>query len=140
MGKLVKRYTGDAIVFKDAFNKYLSPPKPEYEPQSHRDGGEGFCAWCNENVCVPIYPPGSATVAWTLMKDLPTEIHHETQKSYASMWWTQQNIYTTKPRNRMLPCGGLSRTSVVKLCEWKRVAFYTVSLSSVGNVVKVRVS
>jgi hypothetical protein len=92
MGKLVKRYTGDAIVFKDAFNKYLSPPKPEYEPQSHRDGGEGFCAWCNENVCVPIYPPGSATVAWTLMKDLPTEIHHETQKSYASMWWTQQNI------------------------------------------------
>jgi hypothetical protein len=26
------------------------------------------------------------------MKDLPTELHPETKKSYATMWWTQQNI------------------------------------------------
>lgn len=91
MGKLVKRST---IVTFDEYplTRALTPPRPEYEPQSYRDGGEGFVQWCNDNVCVPIYPPGSATVAWILMKDLPQELHQETMKSYATMWWTQQDI------------------------------------------------
>ncbi len=89
MGKLVNRH-GIVTGFREP--DLLTPPTPEYEPVSFRDGGEGFVAWANENVCVPIYPPGSATVAWVLMKELPTELHPETKKSYATMWWTQQNI------------------------------------------------
>lgn len=90
MSKLVKR-TSDVVVIDNPAD-FSQSPTPEYEPESYRDGGEGFISWCDDNVCVPIYPPGSATVAWTLMKDLPTELHRETKKSYASMWWTQQNI------------------------------------------------
>jgi hypothetical protein len=95
MAKLVQRLRDERIYIPTdpvLLSKFLTPPRPDYKPQSTRDGGEGFVKWCNENVCVPIYPPGSPTVAWTLLGELPQEIHAETNKSYASMWWTQQNI------------------------------------------------
>jgi len=60
--------------------------------QEYRDGGEGFIKWCNENVCVPIYPEGSDIPVWTLMGELPEEKNPETGRSYADMWRMQQEI------------------------------------------------
>jgi hypothetical protein len=85
---LVKRTSG--LLVSTSLDDWID--EREYEPTSYRDGGEGFIQWCNDNVYVPIYPPGSLTVVWTLMSNLPEEVHVQTQKSYASMWRRQQNI------------------------------------------------
>jgi hypothetical protein len=91
MGKLVNRH-GRIFTADLSYHQGLTEPRPEYDPVSYRDGGEGFCWWANEHICVPIYPPGSATAEWRLLKDLPTEIHPATGKSYMTMWWQQQDI------------------------------------------------
>ena len=90
MAKLVIRKSN--IFFSDSIDRIDLVSKQEYIPTSYRDGGEGFCWWASENVCVPIYPPGSPTAAWTLLKDLPTEKHVDTKKSYMTMWIKQQNM------------------------------------------------
>lgn len=90
MSKLVKRTSGILIV--DSYQQGLKEPVPEYEPVSYRDGGEGFIKWAAENICVPIYAPGSATASWVLLGELPTEVHPETKKSYMTLWWQQQAI------------------------------------------------
>ena len=61
--------------------------KPHY-----RDGGEGFIRWCEENVCVAIYPEGSDVVQWVSMNELPTEKNLETGKSYKQLWDEQCKI------------------------------------------------
>lgn len=58
----------------------------------YRDGGDGMIAWCNENVCVNIYPIGENIPRWVLMGDLPDTSHPETGRSYKSMWEGQQEI------------------------------------------------
>jgi hypothetical protein len=90
MAKIVPRTSN--IFFSNEIDKLDIVSMREYIPTSYRDGGEGFCAWANDNVCVPIYPPGSPTVVWTLLSQLPTEKHPDTRKSYMSMWNAQQNI------------------------------------------------
>lgn len=67
-------------------------PERRYEPIGYRDGGEGFINWVNDYVHAPIYPPGQVTAEWTPMRDLPTENHIQTGKSYSTLWWTQQEI------------------------------------------------
>jgi len=66
----------------------------EYEEVeiSYRDGGEGFGAWCDDFVCVPIVPPGSKISVWTPLGNLPDEKHVKTGKSYHDLWAEQKEI------------------------------------------------
>ena len=90
MTKLVTRKSN--IFFSRDMERIDLDSEQGYIPTSYRDGGEGFCWWANDNARVPIYPPGSPTAAWTLLKDLPTELHEDTGKSYMTMWTKQQNM------------------------------------------------
>jgi len=60
--------------------------------EKYRDGGKGFTAWADENVCVPIYPEGSDIPVWTLLGELPDDPHPTTGRSYKSMWDEQKSI------------------------------------------------
>lgn len=58
--------------------------------EEYRSEGYGFIKWCEDNVCIPIYPPGENIPRWTSIADLPREIHPVTGKSSHSMWLKQQ--------------------------------------------------
>jgi hypothetical protein len=62
------------------------------EPITYRSGGEGMAKWCDEFVCVPIYPEGSDIAVWCSMADLPSEINPATGKSYKTIWEEQKKI------------------------------------------------
>ncbi len=90
---------------KDAFTEQLkedevlrnidwSSEEVEYEEieVGYRDGAEGMIFWCEENVCLPIYPKGEDVAVWTPMKDMPRDPHPVTGKSYWSFWEAQKVI------------------------------------------------
>lgn len=58
----------------------------------YRDGGDGMIKWCNDFVRVPIYPEGSVVAVWYPMRDLPSEVNPETNKSYKTIWEEQHKI------------------------------------------------
>ena len=60
------------------------------EEIGYRSGGEGMAKWCDDYVCVPIYPEGSDIAVWYPMSDLPTETNPSTLKSYAYIWQEQK--------------------------------------------------
>lgn len=66
------------------------PPYEIYEPESYKDGPEGFIQWCNDYVCIPIYPEGSDIAVWVPMCDLSDMPNPKTGKSYMSIWKEQQ--------------------------------------------------
>ncbi|MFA5394441.1 MAG: hypothetical protein WC346_00295 [Methanogenium sp.] len=68
------------------------PPYQIYEPSSYRDGPEGFIKWCEENVCIPIYPVGAVMAVWCPIKDLPKDINPKTGKAYSGIWEAQKEV------------------------------------------------
>ena len=68
------------------------PPYMVYKPSSYRDGPEGFISWCEDNVCIPIYPVGAVMAVWCPIKDLPTVINPKTGKSYRGIWDAQKEV------------------------------------------------
>jgi len=58
----------------------------------YREGGAGFGRWCDDFVCVPIYPEGSDIAQWTPLSQLPKEVNPKTGKSYADIWDKQKEI------------------------------------------------
>lgn len=58
----------------------------------YRNGGEGFRLWVEENICVPVYPPGSLVPVWTPVADMSRELHPETGKSFYGMWEAQAEV------------------------------------------------
>ena len=62
------------------------------EARSYTNGAEGMIRWCEEKVCVPIYPPGSDVVQWCSIGDLPSEVNPDTNKSYKTIWEEQKVI------------------------------------------------
>lgn len=71
----------------------LLPPYKIYEPLDYRDGPEGFIKWCEDNVCLPIYPEGSDIAIWTKISDLSTDIHPKSGKSYDYIWQMQKEVF-----------------------------------------------
>lgn len=65
--------------------------KPE-EPRNYRDGAEGFIAWCEHKVYIPIYPEGSDIAMWTRIGELPRDVHPETDRSYWDMWQEEKKV------------------------------------------------
>jgi hypothetical protein len=53
----------------------------------YRQGGDGFKAWAEENVRIPIYTPGATIPDWILIKDLPDTKHVDTDRSPAEFWY-----------------------------------------------------
>jgi hypothetical protein len=66
------------------------PPYHIYEPSDYRDGPEGFIKWCEDKVCIPIYPEGSDIAIWTPIKDLSDKLHPRSGKSYRFIWDEQK--------------------------------------------------
>ena len=52
----------------------------------YRDGAEGMIAWCEDKVCLPIYPVGEVMAVWWSLGDLPDDKHPTTGKSYKDLW------------------------------------------------------
>jgi hypothetical protein len=66
--------------------------KQEYAPKSYRDGAEGFIAWCEDKVCLPVYQVGETVPTYYQLKDLPEEVHTDTGKSWKSIWEHQKDV------------------------------------------------
>jgi len=77
---------------KKPVDKKKIPKKKKEKLVSYRSGGEGMIRWCEDNVCVPIYPPGSVIPVWTLLGELPSEPNPTTGKSYKGIWEAQKEI------------------------------------------------
>jgi hypothetical protein len=67
-------------------------PYQTYEPEDYRDGPEGFISWCEDNVCIPIYPVGAVMASWCPIKDLPREVNPRTGRSYWTIWEAQKEV------------------------------------------------
>jgi hypothetical protein len=76
----------------DQANPDELPPYTIYEPSSYRDGPEGFIKWCEDNVCIPIYPVGAVMAVWCPIGELPKEINPKTGKSYQGIWKAQKEV------------------------------------------------
>lgn len=81
----------------------------------YREGGHGCVQFINDNVCAPIYPPGIIVSEWTPMHSLPPEVNPATNKSYETMWWTQQEILI----KALVMEGGLLKYRNIVFC-WPR--------------------
>lgn len=81
----------------------------------YRNGGEGFIEWCEDNVCLAVYPEGSSVPKWTPMHSLPSDPHPETGRSYKSMWEAQKPIM----REALEMSNGRFLYTLVVLC-WPR--------------------
>jgi len=73
-------------------------PYTIYEPDSYQDGPEGFVAWCEDNVSIPIYPVGAVMAQWCPISELPSDINPKTGKSYRTIWEAQKEICRTALR------------------------------------------
>lgn len=63
----------------------------EYSISDYRNGGEGFCLWVEQNVCLPIYPPGQVIPKWVKVSELPRK-QDQYGRSYRTMWENQKHI------------------------------------------------
>ena len=92
---IVRKEIGGGKTAEDVYIEGMSidnlPPYVIYNPSSYKDGPEGFISWCEENVCIPVYPEGSDIALWRPMGELPSEINPETGRSYRDIWEGQKN-------------------------------------------------
>lgn len=85
VAKAMEESSGGAI-----FDPWHLPPYEIYEPDGYKDGPEGFINWCNDFVCIPIYPEGTDIAVWVPMNELSDVPNPKTGKSYKSIWEEQQ--------------------------------------------------
>jgi hypothetical protein len=95
--KKIIRRKGKPVNLFNAEDAYVAglddlPPYEVYKPNSYKDGPEGFISWCEENVCIPIYPVGSVMAVWCPIKDLPDTMNPRTGKSYRFIWEAQKEV------------------------------------------------
>lgn len=74
------------------YDPYNLPPYEIYEPLDYRDGPEGFIKWCEDKVSIPVYPEGSDIPIWTPVRNLSSEIHPKSGKSYDHIWQMQKEV------------------------------------------------
>lgn len=60
--------------------------------KEYQNGGEGFIKWCEDNVRVSIYLPGSAVPVWYSLGEIPDIIVPETGKSLRNIWEKQKEV------------------------------------------------
>lgn len=62
------------------------------QKSDYRDGGDGFVQWVEDNVYLPIYPPGSKISRWVPVSKLPRIPDPDTGRSYWSFWEEQKEV------------------------------------------------
>jgi hypothetical protein len=82
----------EAKVFLPGVNPWDLPPYEIYEPDSYRDGPEGFIKWCEDHVAIPIYPVGSTMAVWCPISKLPRVKNPSTGRSYWEFWDAQKEV------------------------------------------------
>jgi hypothetical protein len=117
---IVKNKTSIRDLFKEselikAVDPDSLPPYKIYKPESYTDGPEGFISWCEENVCIPIYPFGSTMAVWCPIGELPDTINPETGRSYKYIWEQQKEV----ARNGLRMVDGKFLFRLIVLC-WPR--------------------
>ena len=60
--------------------------------ERYRNGGDGFCDWCEENVRIPVYKTDSPIPSWVLIGDLSRDPVPGTGRSFWDMWCNQKSI------------------------------------------------
>ncbi len=70
----------------------VTPVEALREDISYRDGGEGFCKWVEDHICLPVYPEGSPIPVWTPVNNMSHEKHPVTGRSYNDIWDNQKVI------------------------------------------------
>jgi len=73
-------------------NKVAARVDKEAERKVYRNGWDGFKKWCEDKVCIPIYPEGSDVAMWCAMRNLPSEPNPKTGRSYQVIWREQLKI------------------------------------------------
>lgn len=90
-----RKHSDNAAIRQRQHENSFCPPPAQWSPrpiEEYRDGGEGFIRWCEDYVCIPIYPEGSDIPRWTSMGCLPTEPNPHTGRSYQEFWDKQKVI------------------------------------------------
>ena len=98
--KIIKRKKKSLFNAESVYRVGLDSLEPYtvYEPEDYRDGPEGFISWCEDNVCIPIYPVGAVMASWCPIKDLPDEENPRTGRSYMTIWEAQKEVVRTALR------------------------------------------
>lgn len=89
--------------------------KQESKIVQYRNGGDGFVQWCEENVCIPIYPEGAVVPKWCPMHSLPDTLNPDTGRSYKSFWEEQKEV----ARRALVMKNGRFIHRIIILC-WPR--------------------
>jgi hypothetical protein len=77
---------------EEEFNKKIQVLYAKRLPV-YRNGGDGFIAWAEENVCVDAYIPGTSIKKPTYLSDLSREPEPETGKTWWDLWcWQRSEI------------------------------------------------
>lgn len=77
---------------EEEFNKKIQVLYAKRLPV-YRNGGDGFIAWSEENVCVDAYVPGTSIKKPTYLSDLSREPEPETGKTWWDLWcWQKEEI------------------------------------------------
>ena len=58
----------------------------------YKNGGDGFVQWVDDNVWLPVYPPGQRSSRWTPASKLPKVTEKSTGRSYHSFWEEQKDV------------------------------------------------
>lgn len=93
-GKIIKRKKMSLFKAEDVYTVDVDSLAPYeiYKPSSYKDGPEGFIKWCEDNVCIPIYPVGAVMAQWCPLGELPNTVNPKTGKSYATIWEAQKEV------------------------------------------------
>lgn len=60
--------------------------------EEYRQGGLGFCNWCEDHIRIPIYPDGDDIATWINIRDLPGTPDKTTGRSYRTIWHEQKKV------------------------------------------------
>ena len=82
--------TQEEVYDPDLYDPDRLAPYEIYEPLDYRDGPEGFIKWCEDNVCIPVYPTGSDIAQWVGIASLSSEVNPRSGKSYDYIWQMQK--------------------------------------------------
>jgi len=94
--KLVKRNVNrDARTRDRLIKEGENAPHPKikrYTPKHYKDGAEGFIAWCNDFVHVPVYAEGDDMATWVRLGALSDVVNPKTNRSSKMMWEAQCEV------------------------------------------------
>jgi len=90
MNKINLRNKKNISLSKEIKNKSTLEQKEKI--RIYRNGGEGCCAWAEDNLRISIYRPGNSFPEWIPLSEIPKEKNKITGRSPYDMWQRQKEI------------------------------------------------